>query len=134
MTGAALLAVLLAWTRQPAEELRPWADAMADVCDSPRECLRLAALAVEETAFQPWAIDGRCNDHEWRQAHQMHRACDSGRAFGPWQVWDARFAGATPEFQASVALEMMRAHPQQWTTRRRAWRDAEAWLSIHPAQ
>lgn len=127
-----ILAALVAWTHQSPETLKPWASAMADVCISHEECTRLAAQAFVETRFVSWAVDQSCNDAEWRRKHGRDRSCDGGLAVGPWQVQSTRFLGASPEFQASVALEMMRHHPRLWTT----WKAADAqtawWLRAHP--
>jgi hypothetical protein len=118
--------VLQTWTGDPQIV---WAQAMGGVCVSKLECLRLAALAYEETRFAAWAVDQSCNDSEWRKTHKKDKVCDSGKAFGPWQVQDERFRGASPEFQASVSLEMMRRYPESWTTKRKAWQRADAWVN-----
>ena len=107
---------------------------MGDVCMSRDECVHMAALAFEESGFVPWALDQSCNDVAWRAAQVgwMRKACDIGFAFGPWQVHNSRFAGASPEFQASVVLELMRHYPQGWTTWGRAHALAERWLRANP--
>jgi hypothetical protein len=122
---------LVAWTHEDPAVLEPWAHAIADVCASRRECILFAAQAHVESRFLPWVLDQRCNDPAWREAQRgwVRKSCDAGRAFGPWQVQDDRFRGASPEFQASVALEMMRAHPELWTTSKAAQSHADWWLS-----
>jgi hypothetical protein len=132
MFTAYILAFLLANTHRPAVELEPWADAMADVCQSKVECTRLAALAVLESRFAPWVVDGSCNDTAWRQAHQMQKVCDGGKAQGAWQMQDVPFAGAGAARQASAALFLMRSHPGQWATQRAAWKLADGWMAGHP--
>ena len=131
-------ATLMAWTagsREPAEiraaRLRPWADAMADVCTDRQDCVLLAAQAFVETRFVSWAVDQSCNDASWRASRRgwERTACDGGVARGPWQVHDERFAGASPAFQASVVHERMHANPQAWTTWRSARSHAAWWLS-----
>jgi hypothetical protein len=62
----------------------------------------------------------------------MDRTCDGGRAVGPWQVHDARFLGAAPDFQAAEALAMLRQYPARWSTWARARERARAWLAAHP--
>ena len=52
-----ILFALVAWTHQPAETLKPWASAMADVCASKEECTLLASQAFVETRFAAWAVD-----------------------------------------------------------------------------
>ncbi len=112
--------------------LDDWARAISGVCTNPAECMYLAALASEESRFVDWVVDQRCNDETWRQAHQSQRACDSGRAFGPWQVQDERFRGTSPDFQASVVLTMFRDYPGRWATWKKASAVANAWLRAHP--
>jgi len=109
------------WTagRQTAD-LQPWISAITDVCQSRLECLQLAAIPFEETGFVPWAVDQSCNDRQWRAEHQMQRVCDGGWAIGPFQIHDQMLLGASPEKQATEALEIMRRHPQAWTTWKRA--------------
>lgn len=137
-------AALVAWTSPSASEkenedarlhrallLRPWADAIADVCTSREDCILTAAQAFVETRFLDWVVDQRCNDPTWRIAQRgwVRKACDSGLAYGPWQVHDERFRGASPEFQASVAHSLIHSHPEAWTTRRAARSHAAWWLS-----
>jgi hypothetical protein len=128
---ALLLRALLAWHVSP-EVADTYAHAMADVCASRGECLRLASLAHLESAhFAPWVLDFRCNDAEWRhqQGGWIARSCDSGAAFGAWQIHDPRLLGASPGVQASVALYHMRAHPRVWTTWTAAKSHAAWWDS-----
>jgi hypothetical protein len=127
-----LLAALIAWTHLPAATLDPWAGAMADVCTGERECLTLAAQAFVEGGFSAPVLSGECNDAAWRaqQRGWWRHACDGGLAHGPWQLHDARAAHASPELQASVALETMRRHPRAWTTWRQARAQAEWWMSV----
>lgn len=130
--AALVLKALVLWTSgsraHPTEEaLRPWADAMASVCMTERQCLEMAAVAVEETHFAAWAVDQSCNDAAWRARNQVHRVCDSGKAFGPWQVQDERFRGASPEFQASVVAERLHRNPRAWTTWDAAQKRAASW-------
>lgn len=126
-----ILAALLVWTKQPAEALEPWAGAMSVVCTSERECLLLAAQAFVEGGFTTPVLSGDCERAEWRAAQHgwWRHACDGGLAHGPWQLHDPRAAHASPELQASVALETLRRSPRAWTT----WREARAqvawWLS-----
>lgn len=129
-----ILVALIAWTHQSAETLKPWASAMADVCTSRQECVALASQAFVETRFAPEALDGRCNDRAWRaqQTSWWHGACDGGVAQGAWQIHDDRLRGASPEMQASVALEIMRRTPRAWTTWRAARSQAAWWLASHP--
>jgi hypothetical protein len=141
-----IFVALTAWTVPQAKaakdldhqvvDLQPWAEAMSDVCQNPRECLTLAATAYEETGMVRWAVDQKCNDGAWRRSHGMDKTCDGGKAIGAWQIWDDKGApsllGASPEIQASVALEKMRRRPQQWTTWAKASARAEAWLRAHP--
>jgi hypothetical protein len=121
--------MLVSWTHQSHEAMRPWAEAMANVCVGKDECDRLASQAFVETRFVPWAVDQSCNDRSWRESRKGWecKACDSGLAFGPWQVHDERFRGAAPDFQASVVLELMRHHPEMWTTWRAARSHAAWW-------
>lgn len=128
-----LLAALIAWTGQSPEALRPWAEAMAAVCTSRVECIELAAQAQVETRFMPWVLDGSCNNPAWRISRRgwERNACDGGLAYGPWQMHEERLRGATPELQASVALETMRRAPGLWTTRKAARSHAAWWLRTH---
>ena len=140
--SAEIETALMAWTapkmpEKPEEldarlqRLRPWAEAMADVCTDRADCTLLAAQAFVETRFVVWAVDQRCNDPMWLANRRgwERRACDGGLAFGPWQVHDERFRGASPAFQASVVHERMHANPQAWTTWRSARSHAAWWLS-----
>ena len=120
--------------RPQSELMQPWADAMGDVCMSRDECIHMAAVAFEESGFVSWALDQSCNDSAWRAAQTgwLRKSCDLGFAFGPWQVHNSRFAGASPGFQASVVLELIRHYPQGWTTWSRANALADRWLAAHP--
>ena len=118
--------------RPQSELMQPWADAMGDVCMSRSECVHMAALAFMESGFVSWVLFQECNSQLWRAEHQMQKVCDNGYAYGPWQVHNSRFAGASPEFQASVVLELIRHYPQGWTTWSRANALADRWLAAHP--
>jgi hypothetical protein len=122
---------LIAWTHQSPEAMRPWAQAIVSVCTNIDECDLLASQAFVESRFVPWVLDGSCNDPSWRASRRgwERKACDGGLAKGPWQVHDDRFLGATPEFQASEVLEMMRHNPTAWTTWRAARSHAAWWKS-----
>lgn len=124
-----ILAALISWTHLPAATLEPWAGAMAAVCTSERECIELAALAFVESRFAAPVLSGDCNRPEWRaQQHGWwRRACDGGLAVGPWQVHGIP-VGSSPEFQASYALTLWRAHPGLWTTAGAARTQAAWWL------
>jgi hypothetical protein len=128
-----LLVALVAWTHQTPEAMQPWAAAMADVCTTKEECTLLAAQAFVETRFVDWVVDGSCNDPTWRKSRRgwERAACDGGHAYGAWQIHDSRLLGASAGFQASVALGMMRAHPELWTTRAAARSQAAWWLASH---
>ena len=43
-----------------------------------------------ESAWAPWVLDGSCNDDAWRAAHaeflKKTGDCDSGHAYGGWQI------------------------------------------------
>jgi hypothetical protein len=139
MTLAAyILWALTTWTSSrhiPAEQLQPWADAMAAVCQHTDECITLAALSFEETGYTPWAVDQSCNDEQWRNRQRgwIRAACDGGAAFGPWQLHDSRAQNASPDIQASVALEFLRSRGiKQWTTWSRAQKLTAWWLQTHP--
>jgi len=124
---------LVAWTHQPAELLRPWALATAGVCESKDECDMLMALGQVETRWQPWVLDGSCNDPVWRRAHRKDKACDGGYATGPWQLHDPMVRGAGPDAQAASAVTLLRRRPEAWTT----WRAAQAqvaWWRLHRPQ
>lgn len=123
------------WTGDHTGRLRPWAEAMADVCTSRAECMHLAAQGFVETRYAAWVLDQRCNDPAWRFAQRgwVRLSCDSGLSYGPWQLHDDRFRGASPALQASYALETLRHRPQAWTTWRAA-RSHAAWaLAKQPA-
>ena len=51
------------------------------VCVDTKECLRLAAIASEETRFASHVLNGDCNRQGWRALHKS-KACDGGLAFG----------------------------------------------------
>lgn len=122
---------LVAWTHRSLEALHPWAVAIADVCTGREECIRFAAQAFVEDQLLPWVLDQRCNDAAWRRSQPgwIHKSCDGGLAFGPWQVHDERFRGASPGYQAAVALQLMRDHPYFWTTWRAARSHAAWWIA-----
>lgn len=157
MQAALILVALLAWN--PAGNLggrgsttdatlRTWADAIAKQCASPRECLTLAALASEETRFAPYTLNGDCNNHDWRLAHKMDKACDGGEAYGPWSIHKSAWYSVDPDiappdtqngaFDAPthvwVAVRILRKRPMAWTTYRAATRDVDAWLAAHPVE
>jgi hypothetical protein len=136
---------LVAWTTPRTPEgpeeaahrvaaLRPWADAMANVCTDRSDCILLAAQAFVETRFVSWAVDQSCNDASWRATRRgwERASCDGGVAWGPWQVHDERFRGASPAFQASVVHALMHSRPQAWTTWRLARSHAAWWEALAP--
>lgn len=125
-----LLAALTSWG-VPAPTADTYARAMAAVCASERECVRLASYAFVESAhFAPWVLDESCNSKEWRDGRRgwERRACDGGLAYGPWQVHDEAMRGASPEFQASYALVLLRRDRTLWSTWRAAESHAAWWM------
>jgi hypothetical protein len=120
---------LILWTHQSREAMHPWAEAIAAVCSDRDECDLLASQAFVESRFMPWVVDQRCNDDAWRsrQTGWIRASCDGGKAFGPWQVQDEAFRGASPVFQAQRALEWMRSRPRAWTTWKAARSHAAWW-------
>ena len=124
---------LSGWTAKRTEvaDLQPWISAMTDVCSSRQECVELAAIPFMETGFIQWAVDQSCNDAEWRRAHGKDKVCDVGWAIGPFQIHDQMLRGASPEKQATEALEILRRRPQAWTTWTKAHQLAMRWLSTH---
>ena len=140
-----IFAALLFWNpptgargATPDSTLRDWADTIAMVCDTPLECLYQASIASEETRFAPYVLDGRCNDAGWRALH-IEKACDSGLAFGPWQIqahaWasvsseDERNAG--PLAHAQAAVKLLRKNPLAWSVWDVARRKAETYIAHH---
>jgi hypothetical protein len=130
--SARITSALASWTRRPAEEMRPWGDAMAAVCASDDECLLLASQAFVESRFMPWVVDGSCNDDTWRERQPgwTRKSCDGGHAFGPWQIHDPRLLGASPAEHARKAVEILRTNPKAWTTWRAAQSQAKWWYEL----
>lgn len=117
MTGAVVLAVMLslaqAWEdraetpAQRAELLTPWADAIATEARSTDEAAALVAVSWHESGgYARWVVEGRC--------HERPKACDHGRAKGPFQVhgWCKATdpAGQTACARSLLAFSFRRCH------------------------
>jgi hypothetical protein len=160
MVDAGLIfAALLAWNPSQGGRgttsdvmLREWADAIASACVlsedartlSTRECLTLAAIASEETHFAPYVLDGSCQRAQWRKEHpKLFYACDSGRAFGVFQVWPRAWASVAPAggedpsirdpfVNALIARRLLLKNPRGWMTYEAARSKADKWVASHP--
>lgn len=124
-----ILRALRHWTGQSESLLQPWAAAIADGTRDRREALLLASIGANESHFEPWVLDGRCNDASWRAAQTgwMRTSCDNGWAVGFAQRHSKRLLGASPEEQVRDAVAWLRAMPTAWTTWPAAKAQAEAW-------
>lgn len=64
----------------------------SDDADRRKTALVIASLALHESGYKPYVMDGSCNDSAWRKAHPKMAspggvaACDSGHAWGAWQI------------------------------------------------
>jgi hypothetical protein len=134
LMAAYLLVALMVWTGYGENEMKPWAEAMSAVCTSQADCTLLASQAFVEGGFAAEVRDERCNNGIWRsrQVGWWRKSCDSGFAWGPWQIHDSRLQGTSPEYQASVAVTLIRNHPRLWTTWAKAKSHATWWIAKHP--
>jgi hypothetical protein len=125
-----LMAAMVLWGAD-AETARRYAGAISNVCTSEGECLTLTSLAwIESAHLAPWVLDFSCNDQSWLKSQRgwRRRSYDGGIAFGAWQIHDPGLLGASPEFQASVALHILRKKRDAWTTIKAAESQA-AWTA-----
>lgn len=113
-----------------------------------RVALELVAIGFEETQFARLVDDGSCNAPELLPAADKRRVealggCDSGRAFGPWQihpdlVTDVQRGVTGGDLIADrtlairIAWDLHEVRPVAWTVWLRAARRAAAWMREHP--
>jgi hypothetical protein len=158
MTTAAILLVLLFWNPSvgarastPDEVMSEYAAAISDVCNleedgrklTARECRTLAAIASNESRFAPHILSGDCNRQGWRALHKQDKVCDSGKAWGPWQIWADAWTSVSPVgggdphardpfLNALVARRLLLKNPHGWTVYDKAKADVDAWMTSHP--
>lgn len=140
-----IFAALLFWNpltgargATPDSTLRDWADTIAIVCVDTKECLRLAAIASEETRFAPHVLNGDCNRQGWRALHKS-KACDGGLAFGPWQIHEHAWssvssedvASAEPLAHAWAAVKLLHKNPLAWSVWDVARGKADTYMAHH---
>jgi hypothetical protein len=123
-----VLDALRAWNpKARASALSTWAAAIANGSPTRARAIWLASIGSVESKFVPWVLDFTCN----RMAG--YRACDNGRAVGPFQIWDDALVGASPESHVRRAYERLeRQGEQAWSTWRAARAQADQWLQRHP--
>ena len=124
--------MLVVWTKQSVESMKPWGEAITNVCTNQNECELLAAQAFVESRFASWVLDGSCNDENWRadQPGWIRKSCDNGIAFGPWQIHDPGLAGQSPIIHANLAIWYLHNRPYAWTTWKAARAQVQWWHSI----
>jgi hypothetical protein len=125
--------------------LHQWADMIAMQCGDTRECMRLAAIASEESRFAPYILDGKCNDSKWRLTNKVDKKCDHGLAFGPWQIqehaWET-YSGidksgincretCNMDLHVYVAISILQKNPHAWSVYTVAAAKADAYISTH---
>jgi hypothetical protein len=141
-----IFAALLFWNpptgargATPDSTLREWADQIAMICSNTRECMRLAAIPSEESRFAPHILNGDCNNDIWRRANKADKVCDSGKAFGPYQIqrqaWESvisqDISTATPADHVGVAAMLLKTRPHAWSVYTVAAAKADTYISTH---
>lgn len=113
-----------------------------------RVALELVAIGFEETQFARLVDDGSCNAPSMLSEGDRLRiralgGCDSGRAFGPWQihpdlVTDVQRGATGGDLIADrtlairIAWNLIERRPSAWTTWPRASRRSMMWMLNHP--
>jgi hypothetical protein len=122
-----VFSALTAWApKADVRVVQELAEAISDAGVGSTTALEMAALAVLESGLQPWVLDGRCNDRNWRESVRGHEVmrlykatCDGGVAVGAWQ-WHPRAGGPTKSDMLDLRTAAL-VVARTWPVNRRAW-------------